>query len=336
MVEPVVAVVALSLVFALSTGLLDAGSSIAGLVLTRVARPGPALALAAVASVVGPLVAGGAVAATVAGIVRLDGTEAMAVLGAGLSAAVIWNLLTWHLGLPSSPSHALVGGLVGAAMTAGGPDAVAWGRLDGLRPVGVVGTLVALGAAPLVGVAVGSVLTAVSRRALRRAHRRVEGPIRRSEWAIAGLLAAAVSANDSAKAVGMLGAALYAAERSPSSAAPSWAVPVAAASLGCGIVLGGWGVVRTVGRRLFRIRPLDATVVGAGSLGVLAVSTALGAPVSTTQVVASSIVGAGVGRRRARHVRWHVVRSVAVVWVTTVPAAAIMGAMAHPLWRWFA
>ena len=332
--DPVAAVVALALLFALTTGFHDAGTSIAGLVLTRAARPAPALAMAAAASVVGPLVAGTAVAATVAGLVRLEGAALVDVLGAGLTGAVLWNLVTWRFAIPASASHALVGGLTGAALAAGGPDAVTWGGLDGLRPVGVVGTLVALVAAPLLGVAVGSSLSALARRTLRRAHRRIEGPIRRSEWGVAALLAATVSANDSAKAVGVMGAVLFAVGRSPSSEAPSWAVPAAAVALSVGIVLGGWDVVRTVGRRLFRVRPLDATIVGSGSLAVLAASTALGAPVSTTQVVTSAVVGVGVGRRRARHVQWLVARSIAVTWVTTLPAAGIMGAMALPLWRW--
>lgn len=330
------AVVVLALLFALSAGFHDAGISVAGLVLTRAGRPAPALVLAGVASAVGPLVAGAAVAATTANLVTITGAPVVPVLAAGLTSAVVWNVATWRLAIPSSASHAMVGGLTGAALAAGGASAVAWGGLDGFRPVGVLGTLLALVVAPVLGVLAGGGLAMASRRLLRRADRRVDRPIRRSEWVASALVAGAIGANDGAKAIGMIGAVLLATGRTATFTPPGWAAPAAGLALAVGVVTGGWGIVGTVGRRIFRIRPLDGLVVEAGSLGVLAGATALGAPISTTQVVTSSVVGVGVGRRRAHHVQWAMVRSIALAWVTTLPATGIMAAMALPLWRWVA
>jgi inorganic phosphate transporter, PiT family len=143
--------IALALFFAISNGFHDASNAIATLVATRAARPSQAIVLASVFNVLGPLVVGAAVADTIGGIVTLAPAEAIEVIGAGLLAAVTWNLLTWWLGLPSSSGHALVGGLVGAGLLEGGVDAIRWGGLDGIHPVGVLGTLIALAVSPALG-----------------------------------------------------------------------------------------------------------------------------------------------------------------------------------------
>jgi PiT family inorganic phosphate transporter len=143
--------VALAISFAVTNGLHDASNAIATLVATRAARPGQAIVLASIFNLLGPLVVGAAVADTIGGIVTVSPAEATAVIGAGLAAAVGWNLLTWRLGLPSSSGHALVGGLVGAALAEGWVDAVQWGGMDGLHPVGVFGTLIALAISPVLG-----------------------------------------------------------------------------------------------------------------------------------------------------------------------------------------
>ena len=154
----------LALAFAVTNGIHDASNAIATLVATRAARPLQAIVLAAVFNLLGPLFVGAAVADTIGGIVTVDPAEAAAVIGSGLAGAVTWNLLTWRMGIPSSSGHALVGGLVGSALVAGGLGAVDWGGLDGIHPVGVFGTLIALAISPPLGALGGLIVIRVLRR----------------------------------------------------------------------------------------------------------------------------------------------------------------------------
>src|SRR5262245_61618488 len=164
--------------FAVTNGLHDASNAIATLVATRAATPAQAIVLASIFNLLGPLLIGGAVADTIGGIVEVSPSAATEVIGCGLAAAVAWNVFTWKLGLPSSSGHALVGGLVGAALVEGGIHTVNWGGLDGWRPVGVWGTLIALAVSPVLGALGGLVVIRALRRAGRRATRRFRAPVR--------------------------------------------------------------------------------------------------------------------------------------------------------------
>ncbi len=323
----------LVLAFAFTNGVHDASNSIATLVATRVARPAQALLLAAVFNTLGPLLVGAAVADTIGGIVAIDGKAAIAVIAAGLLAAVAWNALTWWLGLPSSSGHALVGGLVGAALIEGGADAVQWGGLDGLRPVGVIGTAIALAVAPVLGALAALAVTRAVQRGLRRGTRRWGAPVRAGEWLMSAWLAFSHGSNDAQKAVGLFAALLVADGRLASPSAPTWAVLACAAALTLGTALGGWRIVKTVGRHIYRIQPIDGLASQASSAGVIFGASLVGAPVSTSHVVASSIVGVGGGRRRWRHVRWAVVADIALAWTVTIPASALLGALAFLAYR---
>jgi PiT family inorganic phosphate transporter len=321
------------LAFAFTNGVHDASNAIATLVATRVARPAQALVLAAVFNTLGPLLVGAAVADTIGGIVAIDGKAAIAVIACGLLAAVAWNALTWWLGLPSSSGHALVGGLVGAALIEGGADAVQWGGLDGLRPVGVIGTAIALAVAPVLGALAALVVTRGVQRGLRHGTRRWAAPVRAGEWLMSAWLAFSHGSNDAQKAVGLFAALLVADGRLASPSAPSWAVLACAAALTLGTALGGWRIVKTVGRGIYRIQPIDGLSSQASSAGVIFGASLVGAPVSTSHVVASSIVGVGGGRRRWRHVRWVVVGDIALAWTVTIPASALLGALAFLAYR---
>lgn len=326
--------VATAVAFAMTNGLHDAANAIAALVATRTASPAAALALATVFNLLGPLLLGTAVAETVAGIVVVPASDVVVVLGAALSAATLWNLLTWRFGLPSSSGHALVGGLVGAALLQGGAAAVNWGGFDGLRPVGVIGVLAALALAPLLGFAAGAVTLRMARRGLRRATTRVDGPIRGGLWVGSAGLAFSHGANDASKSVGIMAALLVAGGTIPSVAdAPLWTEFASAVALTVGTALGGWTIVRTIGRRIYRLRPLDGLTSTGGSAAVIFGASLAGAPVSTTQVVASSVVGVGIGRHRSHRVRWGVVRDIMVAWLVTMPAAAALAVALSPLWR---
>jgi PiT family inorganic phosphate transporter len=328
--------IGLALAFALTNGFHDASNAIATLVATRAARPSQALLLAAVFNLLGPLVLGAAVASTIAGIVDVPADETVEVVGAGLAAATAWNVATWWRGLPSSSGHALVGGLVGAALAEGGADAVNWGGFDGWHPVGVIGTLVALAVSPLIGAAVAFALIRALTSAFRRATRRLRAPVDAGQWASSAALAFSHGANDAQKAVGVIAALLLASGHTDTLSAPTWAVVGSAAALTLGTALGGWRIVRTIGQRIYRIRPLDGFASQTGSAGVIIGASLLGAPVSTTHVVASSVVGVGAGRSRWRHVRWTIVREMLLAWVTTIPATAALGGATLVLWRWIA
>lgn len=322
----------LALAFAVTNGLHDASNAIATLVATRAARPFQAIVLAAVFNLLGPLFVGAAVADTIGGIVTVDPAEAAAVIGSGLAAAVTWNLITWRFGIPSSSGHALVGGLVGSALVAGGLGAVDWGGLDGIHPVGVFGTLIALAISPPLGALGGLVAIRLLRRLLRRATRRWRGPVFDGEWVMSAALAFSHGANDAQKSVGIVAALLLADGRIDSLAAPTWATVACALALTAGTTLGGWRIIRTVGRRIYRIQPVEGLASQSASSAVILGASILGGPTATTQVVASSIVGIGAGRRRLHHVRWMIVRQMGLAWLITIPASAVLAMAVFAVW----
>jgi PiT family inorganic phosphate transporter len=321
-----------SVAFAFTNGFHDAANAIATLVATRGAQPGQAIVLSALFNVLGALLVGSAVASTIAGIVSVPPSEAVAVIGSGVLAATIWNILTWYRGLPSSSSHALVGGLVGSALAQSGIHAIHWGGMRGVHPQGVAGVLIALAVSPLIGFALGDATERVSRRLLRRATRRARPPIRSAEWVMSAALSFSHGANDGQKAMGVIAALLVATGHLPAFSVPLWVRVVCALALTAGTAMGGWRIIRTVGRRIFRLAPIDAFASQSGSTAVILPASYAGAPVSTTQVVSSSVVGVGVGRRRFRHVRWTVVRSIAFAWIGTLPASAVLGAASLLVW----
>jgi inorganic phosphate transporter, PiT family len=323
-----------ALAFAFTNGFHDASNAIATLVATRAATPGHALILAAVFNMLGPLLLGTAVADTVGGIVTIGHSAAIQVIGAGLLAAVAWNLLTWWRGLPSSSGHALVGGLVGAGVVVGGLHAIRWGGLHGWRPVGVLGTVVALAISPLLGALGGGLLIRAFRRATARATKRFDPAARAGQWVMSAALAFSHGANDAQKSVGMIAALLLADGQIARFAPPVWSELACAAALTLGTALGGWRIMRTVGQGIYRIHPLEGLSSQTASAGVIFGASLLGAPVSTTHVVASSVVGVGAGRRRWQHIHWTVVRDMGIAWLTTIPATAALAALLVAGWRW--
>jgi inorganic phosphate transporter, PiT family len=325
--------VLLAVTFAVTNGLHDASNSIATLVATRAATPLQAILLASVFNLIGPLLLGAAVADTIGGIVTVSPSAAIEVIGSGLAAAVAWNVITWRAGLPSSSGHALIGGLVGAAVVEGGIHAVNWGGLDGWRPVGVFGTLIGLAITPPLGALAALLVIRFVRRTARRATRRWHAPVRAGEWGMSAALAFSHGANDAQKSVGLIAALLLADGRIDTLSAPTWTKLVCAAALTIGTALGGWRIIRTVGRRIYRIQPVDGLVSQTASAGVIFGASLAGAPVSTTQVVASSVVGIGAGRRRWHHVHWAIVRHMGLAWLITMPITAALAVVALGIWR---
>ena len=327
------AAIAFALGFAVTNGLHDAANAIATLVATRGATPAQGIAISAVFNLLGAVLVGTAVADTVAGMVSVAPGEVVALVGSALLAASSWNLATWALGLPSSSGHALVGGLVGAALATSGSDAIHWGGLDGAKPVGVAGVLLVLAVSPVLGFAFGLAFERLGARALRRASRRVGGPIRAGEWAMSAALSFSHGANDAQKTMGVMAALLLATGHVDRLEVPLWTKVASGLALTIGTALGGWRIVRTVGRRILRLAPLDGLASQSASTGVILGASLLGGPVSTTHVVAASVVGVGGGRRRWHHVRWRVVRAMVSAWVLTLPATAALGAVTLVAWK---
>jgi PiT family inorganic phosphate transporter len=197
----------------------------------------------------------------------------------------------------------------------------------------VAGALVALALSPVAGVGSAFVATRALRRGARRMRRGWEHVARGGQWAMSSALAFSHGANDAAKSIGVIAAILLADGRTDHLAAPLWATLGCAVALTAGTMLGGWRMVRTVGMRIYPLRSLDAVGAQGASAGVIIGATFVGAPVSTTQVVASSVVGTGGGRRRWHHVRWSVVRDMGLAWLVTIPATAGIAALALLAWK---
>jgi inorganic phosphate transporter, PiT family len=328
------AAIGIAVVFDVTNGFHDSANSVAALVATRAATPAQALAVATAGNFAGPLLMGTAVANTVGGVVVVAPRETVPAIGAALTAAIGWNLVTWRFGLPSSSSHALIGGLVGAAVAAGGMVGVRWGGFAHGRPEGVVGVLTGLAISPVLGVLVGAAGIAVAGRLLRRARREFNRVVRRGEWLTASALAFSHGANDAQKTMGVVALLLFATGHLSSFSVPIWVRLMAAGSLTIGTAFGGWRIVRTVGSGIYRMTPLDGLVSQGGSAAVILAGAALGAPVSTTHVVASSVVGVGM-QQRIHHVSWSVVREIGAAWLITLPISAVAGAAAYPVWSEF-
>lgn len=331
--------VGFALTFALTNGFHDASNAIATLVATRGATPGQAVVLSAVFNMAGAVLLGEAVADTIGKIVTVPQVQMVPVVGAGLAGATFWNLLTWWLGLPSSSGHALVGGLGGAAITDGvlsgygGLKSVHWGGFEGWHPTGLIGVLVALFISPPLGFAVAFVLLRGLRLASRRWTARWNGPVRGGGWIAAAGLSFSHGGNDAQKSMGVIAVLLLASGHASTMTVPFWAKIVTGLALTLGTALGGWRIVKTIGRRIYSLTPLDSFTSQTSSTAVILGASLVGAPVSTTQVVASSVVGIGAGRRRWRHVRWAIVREMAVAWLTTIPAAAVLAVVVLLGWR---
>jgi PiT family inorganic phosphate transporter len=328
-----VIVLTLAAIFGLVNGAHDAGNAIAAPVATRAMRPGAAVGMASIFHVIGAVSVGTAVAATIAGIIAVPKHEALPVLAAAVLGALIWNLVTLRWGLPCSSGHCLVGALAGAALASGGIHAVHWGGLHGVRPEGVFGSLLWLLASTVIALPMAMVGIRLVRRTLRRATRAVTSPVRRGEVLASAGLAFAHGSNDAQKTMGLMAAALVATGHLSRFAVPLWVVLTAAGLLSFGTALGGWRVVRTLGRRIYPLQSVDG-LVSQTSAGMIVLAASLaGAPISTTDVVAPAVVGVGSGERW-RHVRWAVVREIGLAWLVTLPVSGALAALLLPFWRW--
>lgn len=330
--------VAVVVVFDFTNGFHDASSILGTVIASRALTPARAVVLVAVFEFLGPLLGGTAVANTIGGFVDLGALAEMlslTVLLAGLVGAIAWNLLTWWLAIPSSSSHALVGGLVGAVLVSAGAEHVVWGlgALAGEgRLTGVVKVLLALVLSPLLGLWAGFLLHRAALFLLRAARPAVNRHLRRAQLFTAAWLAFSHGANDAQKSMGILTLVLLLGGFIPTFQVPAWVIVACAGAITAGILSGGWRIVRTVGFGIYKVRPLHALDSQLSSASVILTAALLGAPVSTTHVVSSSIMGIGAAER-PRAVRWAKAKEIVTTWLVTLPGAAAIAVVAYALLR---
>ena len=320
MTASLVVVLVLAVVFDYINGFHDTANAIATSVATRALRPQHALLMAAAFNFIGAF-AGTAVAKTIgAGLVQ-ETTTSQAVVMAALLGAIAWNLLTWRLGIPSSSSHALIGSLLGATILAAGTGAVKW---DGV----VSKVLVPLVSSPILGFIIAFWLMIALYWIFRRARRRpMTRGFRRLQVLSAGYMAFAHGSNDAQKTMGIVTLALFSAGVIPTVDVPVWVIVVAASAISLGTAVGGWRIMRTMGRKVVELEPIHGFAAETTAATVLLVTAHLGMPVSTTHVISSAIMGVG-SSKGPRGVRWGVARTILIAWVVTIPATAVAGALA--------
>jgi PiT family inorganic phosphate transporter len=321
-----VVAVLIVLVFDYTNGFHDAANIVASVIASRAMTPVQAVLVVGIAEFLGPLLGGTAVANTIGGFISLDGVDpakALAIILCGLVGAIAWNLFTWWRGIPSSSSHALVGGLAGAVVVSVGPDHVVWGigELAHGQVTGVMKVLAALLLSPLVGFWVGFLLHRFMVVLLRGARPIMNRNLRNAQWLTAAGLGFSHGANDAQKSMGILTLVLLLGGFIDSFEVPFWVMLACATAITFGILSGGWRIVRTLGFAIYKVRPLHAIDSQLTSAAVIFAASAIGAPVSTTHVVATSIMGIGASER-PKAVRWAKAREIATTWVVTIPGAA--------------
>lgn len=323
-----VLVVVIVLLFDYTNGFHDAANIIASVIASRAMTPVQAVMIVATFEFLGPLLGGTAVANTIGKFVHLDTlppTLALTVILCGLVGAIVWNLFTWWRGIPSSSSHALVGGLAGAVVVSAGADHVVWGFADLLQGhvSGVMKVLMALVLSPLVGFWVGYGFHKLMQTLLRRARPTLNHGLRNAQYLTAAGLGFSHGANDAQKSMGILTLVLLMGGFIQEFVVPLWVMLACACSMTLGILTGGWRIVRTLGFAIYKVRPLHALDSQLTSACVILGASALGAPVSTTHVVATSIMGIGASER-PKAVRWAKAGEIATTWIVTIPGAAFV------------
>ncbi len=313
----VLALVVVALTFDFLNGFHDAGNIVATVISSRAMSPRQALALTAVAEFSGPFLFGVAVANTIGREIVAPGTITITVLFAALLAAIGWNLLTWYFGIPSSSSHALIGGVVGAVAVGSGVKVI---QAHGLLKVAV-----SLFLSPAVGLVAGFILMKVVLFLARAASPRINWFFRRAQLPTAVALALSHGTNDAQKTMGVITLGLVISGHLPEFQVPQWVIAVSAAAIALGMASGGWRIIRTLGGGIYRIRPVHGFSSQITSASVILGAALLGGPVSTTQVVSSAIMGVG-SAERLRRVRWGVVQDIVAAWLVTIPASAVMAA----------
>jgi len=284
---------------------------------SRAFSPRVALGTTAIANFFGPFIFGVAVANTIGHEIVASEAISTFTLIAALLSAIIWNLLTWYLGFPSSSSHALIGGFIGSVLIGAGYRAI---LQEGLEKV-----LVALFASPIIGYIFGFIVLRIIFALAKNATPKINNVFKRGQIVTAIALALSHGTNDAQKTMGIITLALVTDGYLSEFAVPTWVVIICAGMIGLGTSVGGWKLIHTLGGKFYKIKPIDGFASQLAGAVVIIGASLVGGPVSTTQVVSSTIMGVGAAER-ANKVRWNVAQEIAVAWLLTIPATALLGA----------
>jgi PiT family inorganic phosphate transporter len=316
----IIILIALALIFDFLNGFHDSANVVATMISSRAMTPTAALIIATVANFIGPFVFGVAVAKTIGQDVASPDSITIAVVLAALLSASIWNLLTWFFGIPSSSSHALIGGIVGAVMVGTGFQSL---KMEGLGLVAV-----ALFLSPVLGYVLGQIVMRISMWAVRNATPKANLFFKYAQIPTAFTLALSHGTNDAQKTMGIITLGLVVLGYQDHFAVPWWVILASATAIGIGTASGGWRIIHTLGGKFYRIRPIHSFASQLSSMVVILTASLFGGPVSTTHVVSSSILGVGSAQRRSQ-VRWGVMGDILVAWFLTVPASAGIAALLY-------
>jgi len=318
------AVLGLAVIFDYINGFHDTANAIATSVSTRALRPEHAILMSATANFVGALT-GTAVAKTISsGLADTPpGADGQTIVAAALVGAIVWNLITWRLGIPSSSSHALIGGLLGAVVVSVGAEAI---KVDGV----LTKVLLPLVLSPILGIGIGFLSMVVILNIFRRANpRRINERFRRLQVVSAAAMAFSHGSNDAQKTMGIMTLALVAAGLLPAdSAIPLWVIVLAATAISLGTAAGGWRIIRTMGQRVVKLDPVHGFAAETTAASIIYTASHFGMPVSTTHVISSAIMGVGASDRLSA-VRWGVAGNIVIAWILTIPASAAVAALAY-------
>jgi PiT family inorganic phosphate transporter len=315
-----IVVIVLATAFDFLNGIHDSSNVVATMISSRALSPRAALWMTALANFLGPFVFGVAVAKTIGHEIVAAQAIETTVLVAALVSAILWNILTWVLGLPSSSSHALIGGILGSVVMGAGWQAI---RIDGIAKV-----LIALFTSPLIGFVIGYVILRIVLVLSWNASPRINTLFRRSQILTALALALSHGTNDAQKTMGIITLALVTGGYLKAFVVPFWVILLCAGMIALGTAFGGWKLIKTLGGKFFKIRPVDGFASQLASAAVILGASLVGGPVSTTQVVSSSIMGVGAAERLNK-VRWGVAQEIAIAWLLTIPTTALLAAGIH-------
>jgi len=317
MSNELILVIILALFFEFLNGMRDSSNIVATMISSRTFHPQTALGITAVAEFVGPFLFGVTVAKTVGNDIVASNVISFQALMAGLISAILWNLITWFFGIPSSSSHALIGGLIGAALVSSGMDAI---KLAGLYKV-----LIALFVAPVIGFFAGFIVLKFIYYLSQNATPRINVFFKRSQLFTAVALAFSHGTNDAQKTIGIITLSLVIGGEINGFSVPFWVIVISAATMAIGTSFGGWRLIRTLGSKFYKIRPVHSFATQLTSGIVILSASAIGLPVSTSQVVSSAIIGIGASERFGK-VRWSVASDILSAWLITIPATGVLSA----------
>ena len=323
-------------IFDYTNGFHDAANIIATPIASRAMTPIQAVIIVAIAEFLGPIFGGTAVANTIGKFLDLSDIAAsvsMTIILCGCIGAITWNLVTWWYGIPSSSSHALVGGLAGPVVAAAGPQYVVWGMEEFITTghmTGVTKVLAALLLSPIIGFIVGFLLYRLTSVLLRGAKPIINKYLRLFQFVSAAGMGFAHGTNDAQKSMGIITMVLVLGGFIPDFTVPFWVVLLCATAITLGILSGGWRIVRTIGFAIYKIRPLHAVNGQASAAAIIFGAAVIGAPVSTTHVTSSSILGIGASER-PKAVRWGKAGEIVTTWFLTIPGSAFVGIITYYL-----